>query len=894
MTIVNNARRVRLQTTFSAIDVRLPDRDGRTLPNPGRPTIERAAILHGFAPTPDEIRVLDEDDAIAAALASSDPLALPTALAASSGGAEWTTLQKLAAHRKSTIEQCLSTLMTTLCNAEMAWSDAESQAYTHSSKNDARFITQLDEDDGHQSLEKLASEGLSTEARTGAFEGKSPVDVRPLITKRFAQSAAFEHQPLGLRIRAALESSFVPVHHKTAIRSTLQKLGVRIDTKHFEDDWKALSQKQKALDDIASAQPETGSSLVSPIGWLHLERLSHSPTGIEHGELLYSLPLSPGERVAIVHKEWSNTEEEFQRLMSDQFEDYSERGVIDKTDMAEATETQQTHATAFSVAVTGSGGLGPMNVATTTGYSASDVDQASRKASIDHSQTLTKKASARARKEHRTSFRLAKKTQVEDQTIRWIKNPDPMHPVRYDFYQLLRKWRVDLRRYGVRMTYDLTIPQPAVDLLGIYREIWQLDSEIEKGFTFDLAPGSVTRTTWRTLAEQYGATVEPPPPLVVSVQATKVLGPYTKDEPKQHVDELHVTVPEGYVFAYHDLKGRNGAQVDPNGLFTVVNVIKLHDVLTPTAEIIYSAEPHNVFSGLASVRVWFQLGAETEKKWQLSAFNTLRDAANNAYTERRQMLEARREKLLKQLSDMDALTLRKLEREELMKGVLRWLFGQKIDFAPAVNVPFYDTEGNVTSTGVQSTVLQHGRVISFLHQAIEWENINYFLYPYFWTKADSWNERLRLQTNDPIHEAFLRAGAARVVLTIRPGWERAFLAFLSTGSLSTTLPDDHPYMTIVQEIETYAKTNYPGIVPANPDEVDPEKATQTAEGVLVASWFEYTPTSGIDIKIGETAPTEGVFASPAFEPSGPWSKLGPLVDALEGLLVAVTQKIAGS
>jgi hypothetical protein len=347
------------------------------------------------------------------------------------------------------------------------------------------------------------------------------------------------------------------------------------------------------------------------------------------------------------------------------------------------------------------------------------------------------------------------------------------------------------------------------------------------------------------------------------------------------------------VFASHELKGRVGAQVDPAGLFTVVDVTKLHDVVVPTAEIVFSVEPQNVYAGLASVRVWFKISDETENKWRLSAYNALRDAAEKAYLERRQMLEARRAKLLKELAAMDTLTLRKLEREELMKGVLRWLFGQKIDFAPPVNGPLYDTDGNVVSEGVQGAVLQHGRVISFLHQAIEWENINYFLYPYFWTNAASWNERLRLQTNDPIHEAFLRAGAARVVLTIRPGWERAFLAFFKTGSLSTTLPEDDAFMTIAQEIENYAKTNYPGIVPANPDEVDAEKATTAAEGVLVASWFEYTPTSGIDIKVGEAAPSEGVFAAPAFQPSGAWSKLGPLVDALEGLLVAVTQKISG-
>lgn len=880
MTTIDNARRVRLQTTLSAIDLRVPDREGRTLPNPGRPAVERAAMLRGLAPTADEVRWLAENvpekEGIIAALASPDPLALPAFLARASEDAEWVVVQKLAAHRLETINPGISTLRTALSAAEAAWIEAEASAYTN-----PRATT----------LSGGAEQQLATDERTEA----PPPELQPLIGKLFTQGAAFDNQPLGLRIRSVLGSPHVLAEHKQTIRSGLQKLGVRIEAEHFEGDWKALSGKQKVLGDIASAKPETGESLVSPVGWLHLERLSHSPAGIEHGELLYSLPLSPGERVAIVHKEWSNTEEEFQRLMADQFEDYSERGVVDKTDMAEATETQRTHGTAFSVAVTASGGLGPMNMSATTGYGASDVDQASRKASIEHSQTLTKKASARARKEHRTSFRLAKKTHVEDQTIRWIKNPDPLHPVRYDFYQLLRKWRVDLRRYGVRMTYDLTIPQPAVDLLGVYREIWQLDQEIEKGFAFDLAPGSVTRANWRALAEQYGATVEPPPPLVVSVQATKVLGPYTKDDPKQHVDELRVTVPEGYVYFSHDGKGRLGAQVDPGGLFTLVDVVSLHNgVVGPTPEIVFSAEPQNVFSGLASVRVWFQLESEAENKWRLSAYNSLRDAANRAYLERRQMLEARRAKLLEQLGNMDALTLRKLEREELMKGVLRWLFGQNVDFAPAVNMPFYDADGNVASAGVQGAVLKHGRVISFLHQAIEWENINYFLYPYFWTHASTWGERLRLQTSDPIHEAFLRAGAARVVLTIRPGWERAFLAFFATGSLSTTLPEDDPYMTIAAEIENYAKTNYPGIVPANPDEVDPEKATQAAEGVLVASWFEYTPTSGIDIKVGEAAPSEGVFAPPAFQPSGSWAKLGPLVDALEGLLVAVTQKIAGS
>lgn len=50
-------------------------------------------------------------------------------------------------------------------------------------------------------------------------------------------------------------------------------------------------------------------------------------------------------------------------------------------------------------------------------------------------------------------------------------------------------------------------------------------------------------------------------------------------------------------------------------------------------------------------------------------------------------------------------------------------------------------------------------------------------------------------------------------------------------------------------MEAYAQTNFPGMPPANPDapiDGDP--------GQLVGSWYEYTPTSALDIAFGETLP----------------------------------------
>lgn len=242
---------------------------------------------------------------------------------------------------------------------------------------------------------------------------------------------------------------------------------------------------------------------------------------------------------------------------------------------------------------------------------------------------------------------------------------------------------------------------------------------------------------------------------------------------------------------------------------------------------------------------------------------------------------------------MDALTLRKLEREEVMKGGLRWLFGPNLTFAPPFAGPLYDADGDVASHALQGAMLQNGKLISFLHQAIEWESMNYFLYPYFWSERSTWDERMRLHAADPIHASFLRAGAARVVIPVRRGWERAFLTFLQTGSMLGTLSEDHPYMTIAEEIENFAETNYPGIVPANPDEVDADKGTKAAEGILIGAWYEYTPTSGIDIKIGQVEPSEGSFASSTFQPSAGWAMLTPLVATLQDLIVAITKKLGG-
>ena len=211
--------------------------------------------------------------------------------------------------------------------------------------------------------------------------------------------------------------------------------------------------------------------------------------------------------------------------------------------------------------------------------------------------------------------------------------------------------------------------------------------------------------------------------------------------------------------------------------------------------------------------------------------------------------------LAEKLKGWDALTLRKMEREEIMKSVLRWLFGPEFELVPAEIEGFFAPPSGDEPSALEeisptpanwSRVIQYGEMIKFLQHAIEWENVLYFTYPYFWDAPHNWTFKRFLQHPDLLHREFLRSGSARVVLTIRPGFEVSFAEFMETGGLAP----GHPYVTIAEEIRNYAMTNYKGIPAANPEDPANDQLVDGRErGVLIGRWYEYTPTSALDLSI---------------------------------------------
>jgi hypothetical protein len=228
------------------------------------------------------------------------------------------------------------------------------------------------------------------------------------------------------------------------------------------------------------------------------------------------------------------------------------------------------------------------------------------------------------------------------------------------------------------------------------------------------------------------------------------------------------------------------------------------------------------------------------QNWQLKSWTALRDADQAAYDKRIERAKDRKAFLQAEIAEFDALTLRKMEREEIMRWVLRWLLGPGFKLMPdnlhglfkpyppgsdpknpttQYAYPDVSTLGFKMPDGFSAwqDIINYGEFIKYIHEAIEWENVLFFAYPYFWDSVENWPFKRFLMHPDPIHREFLRSGAMRVVLTIRPGFEESFALLQNNGGSTAPPGTNFPYVTIAEDIRNFAMTNYEGIPPANPD-----------------------------------------------------------------------------
>lgn len=492
---------------------------------------------------------------------------------------------------------------------------------------------------------------------------------------------------------------------------------------------------------VVAARSLQTNSAIQPLGMLNLERIEMVPMGIQRGELVATIPLAPGEETAVTHKEWSVTSKEFTTIVTDSLENTSETGVTDNTDISQSTTSQNQHSTQFNITATVQGGIPIISGSSTAGVTAQDAGSQSATDSIKHATALTQKASARSRQEHKTTISTTTVTGSSETSTRILKNSSTTDPIRIDYFSLMRKWRVRLYRFGLRLTYDMVVPEPGAAMRSAYMELDTLRKRLgpfvfnvkHADLTKDLvnkdtgkpaAPGDVTTTKYQWYADQFQTSVPTYP-----ADLSPITADVTSDGAQEWVElQLQFDVPPGTAIKQVFLDCN--INWDPNGSGMIFHMIgtqfwpvQLTDagtkVILKAHEPLFEApgSPKPFLAGRTGhqkiyclvndgERIIIQLTVEldhapgTVENWQANAWNALYNAAQVNYYAQQQDIAARITAIEDKLANVDTLTLRREESDEIMKCVLKFVLGTDFDFMPADVEKAFDAEATDLKHGI--------------------------------------------------------------------------------------------------------------------------------------------------------------------------------------------------
>ncbi len=461
-----------------------------------------------------------------------------------------------------------------------------------------------------------------------------------------------------------------------------------------------------------------------------------------------------------------------------------------------------------------SGSYGPtvsFSASLNVGFSTS-TEETQRKA-VSYSREVTEKTSERVRERVKHELRRRMLEQVEELNRHSITNEPASNGHVRGIYRWLNKvYDAQIMNYGQRMMFEFVVPEPAAYLIYALIENPPRDNELVKPvpptmYGAPLKPSHLTRTNYMDFVARYQVrNVQAPPPEFQHVSV------FDKQDKVQDGSDFgrgtKVDIPAGYQ-AY-------GATVMTDYLFTegqghhfrVMVGGTDFDVSTYWGSTYKSLSSRYKELGIAyhlwrawsfalAIDVHCRLTSEGFAKWQQAAFDSIMEAYLVQKAEYEEKLAQLAIQQGVKVLGRNPLENRRIEREELKKLVLMMLTKNN---NLARNSILPGTEPNIDLP----KACVNGNWIRFFENAFEWNNLMYVLYPYFWGRKSRWISALHFTDPDLDFAAFLKAGAARVQVPVRPGFEKAVAYFCQFGLVwegnDPPLRDDDLYVPIVDEI----------------------------------------------------------------------------------------------
>lgn len=457
-----------------------------------------------------------------------------------------------------------------------------------------------------------------------------------------------------------------------------------------------------------------------------------------------------------------------------------------------------------------SGSYGPavsFSASLNAGFSTSTTE--TKRKAVNYSREVTEKTSERVRERVREERRLRLVEQVEEINIHRLSNTDnPTGHIRGIYRWLNKIYDAQVFNYGQRMMYEFVFPEPAAYYLWAFVENPPADDLIPKPdpptYNGDpLKPENLTRGNYQRYLAKYGVTTAKSPPSGVVNLAF-----FEKQEGKEESNYERATklaIPDGYEAIGALSNWWNVFQVGHEHNFAILlgsyGIDGWLDLPDPVrGEISVAVHGFQLKAFVATVDVYCVLTAEGLSKWQHETFAAIVEAYENLQARYEEKIAAAKIAAGPLILGRNPLDNRRVEREELEKLVIMTLMGVSyinLDSYFGGGEPFMDIDA----------ACANGTTIQFFENAFEWHNMTYVFYPYFWGRHARWVNAVHIADPDPDFAGFLRAGAARVQVPVRPGFEKAVAHYLQLGEIwqgnDPPLIGDELYVPIVEEISEH-------------------------------------------------------------------------------------------
>ncbi|WP_131763741.1 hypothetical protein, partial [Actinomadura fibrosa] len=447
--------------------------------------------------------------------------------------------------------------------------------------------------------------------------------------------------------------------------------------------------------------------------------------------------------------------------------------------------------------------------------SSSSTEESQRKAS-SFSQEVTQRTAEKVRERVRSLVRRRTLEEFEETNRHAFTNGLAKH-VRGVYRWLNKVYDAQVFNYGQRFMFDFVVPEPAAYFLYGLVENPPRDSELVKPQAptgpdgQPLRPSQLTRGNYTEYVARYRVAnaPAPPPSIRTATFSDKQDGTTTTNFGRAG----KIDIPEGYaaktvtVQATHLFEGglHNFHIVVGGQLYVYTDIFGAKSGTASGEKEISISIAVTALCWSVGVDVECVLTPEAEARWQQSVYDAVIAAYQQQlaeYNERAAQRELQRS--TNQQFGRNPLVNRRVERDELKKWVVMMLT-KKADLnldsfkAP---VPGSPPEPVLDLDKANA----NGAFIRFLENAFEWQNMLYVCYPHLWGRRARWISALNITDPDADFAAFLRAGAARVQVPVRPGFESAVAYFVYTGNIwdGNDVPriNDDLYVPIIDEITT--------------------------------------------------------------------------------------------